>query len=156
MKPAQDGLIINVASIAGVEPMKSTPVYAASKWGLRGWSLSCYEVSDVVNGFLCPHYASAAASTWYYACRSASATPSSTKQPTLEAVACMQALRQENVKVVSINPAAVATDMTEGKMDHSRSLQTSDIAEAAMLAVRTSSSCVPQDITLRLTLSAAL
>lgn len=24
--------------------MKSTPVYAASKWGLRGWSLSCYEV----------------------------------------------------------------------------------------------------------------
>lgn len=68
----------------------------------------------------------------------------------------MQALRQENVKVVSINPAAVATDMTEGKMDHSKSLQTSDIAEAAMLAVRTSSSCVPQDITLRLTVSAAL
>ncbi|KAA6429628.1 MAG: hypothetical protein FRX49_00062 [Trebouxia sp. A1-2] len=40
-----DGLIINVGSIAGLEPMKSTPVYAASKWGLRGWSLSCYDVS---------------------------------------------------------------------------------------------------------------
>lgn len=41
----QDGLIINIGSIAGLEPMKSTPVYAASKWGLRGWSLSCYDVS---------------------------------------------------------------------------------------------------------------
>ena len=43
--PLQDGLIINIGSIAGLEPMKSTPVYAASKWGLRGWSLSCYDVS---------------------------------------------------------------------------------------------------------------
>lgn len=40
----QDGLIINIGSIAGLESMISTPVYAASKWGLRGWSLSCYEV----------------------------------------------------------------------------------------------------------------
>lgn len=40
----QDGLIVNIGSIAGLEPMKSTPVYAASKWGLRGWSLSNYEV----------------------------------------------------------------------------------------------------------------
>lgn len=40
----QDGLILNIGSIAGLEPMKSTPVYAASKWGLRGWSLSNYEV----------------------------------------------------------------------------------------------------------------
>lgn len=41
----QEGVIINVCSIAGLEPMKATPVYAASKWGLRGWSLSCYEVT---------------------------------------------------------------------------------------------------------------
>ncbi len=41
----QEGLIINIGSIAGLEPMKSTPVYAASKWGLRGWSVSCYDVS---------------------------------------------------------------------------------------------------------------
>ena len=40
----QEGLIINLGSVAALEPMKSTPVYAASKWGLRGWSLSCYEV----------------------------------------------------------------------------------------------------------------
>ena len=40
----QEGLIINPGSVAGLEPMKATPVYAASKWGIRGWSLSCYEV----------------------------------------------------------------------------------------------------------------
>lgn len=52
--------------------------------------------------------------------------------------------------------AGVATEMTEGRFNHDRCLQTTDIAEAVMLAVRTSSSCVPQEITLRLTLSAAL
>ena len=39
----QEGLIINMGSVAALEPMKSTPVYAASKWGIRGWSLSCYD-----------------------------------------------------------------------------------------------------------------
>lgn len=52
--------------------------------------------------------------------------------------------------------AGVATEMTEGRFNHDRCLQTADVAEAVMLAVRTSSSCVPQEITLRLTLSAAL
>lgn len=46
--------------------------------------------------------------------------------------------------------------MTEGRFRHDRCIQTTDIAEAAMLAVRTSSSCVPSEITLRLSLSAAL
>ena len=72
------------------------------------------------------------------------------------AVPSLQALRQENVKVVAIHPAGVATAMTEGRFNHDRTLQSSDIAEAAMLAVRTSPSCVPQEITLRLGLSAAL
>ncbi len=40
---SQEGLIINMGSVAALEPMKSTPVYAASKWGIRGWSLSCYD-----------------------------------------------------------------------------------------------------------------
>lgn len=40
---SQEGLIINLGSVAALEPMKSTPVYAASKWGIRGWSLSCYD-----------------------------------------------------------------------------------------------------------------
>lgn len=45
--------------------------------------------------------------------------------------------------------------MTEGKFIPERCLQPTDIAEAAMLALRTSSACVPSEITLRLTLSAA-
>ena len=40
----QSGLIINIASVASLSPMPETAVYATSKWGLRGWSLSCYEV----------------------------------------------------------------------------------------------------------------
>lgn len=51
--------------------------------------------------------------------------------------------------------AAVHTPMTEGKFIPERCLQPTDIAEAAMLALRTSSACVPSEITLRLTLSAA-
>ena len=43
----QWGRIFNIASVAGVEPMAATPVYAASKWGLRGWSLSTYNVSSI-------------------------------------------------------------------------------------------------------------
>jgi len=51
--------------------------------------------------------------------------------------------------------AAVNTPMTEGMFIPERCLQPADIAEAAMLALRTSSSCVPSEITLRLTLPAA-
>ena len=51
--------------------------------------------------------------------------------------------------------AAVNTPMTEGMFIPDRCLQPTDIAEAAMLALRTSSACVPSEITLRLTLSAA-
>ena len=68
----------------------------------------------------------------------------------------MQALRQENVKVVTIHPAAVATQMTEGRFNPDRAIQVADVAEAAMLPIRVSSSCCPSEITLRLTLSAAL
>lgn len=42
---AQAGLIINIGSIAGEMAMGPQSVYAATKWGLRGWSLSCYEVN---------------------------------------------------------------------------------------------------------------
>ncbi len=40
----QAGLIINIGSIAGEMGFAPMAVYAATKWGLRGWSLSCYEV----------------------------------------------------------------------------------------------------------------
>lgn len=67
----------------------------------------------------------------------------------------VQALRQDKVKVVAIHPAAVATPMTEGMFNHDKCLQPDDIAEAALLVLRCSPACVPQEITLRLTESAA-
>lgn len=70
-------------------------------------------------------------------------------------LSCYQKLRYAGIKVVLINPAFVATDMTthvEGA-DRDRMLQPGDIAEAAMLAVRTSPACCPEEITLRLTRS---
>eukprot|EP01071_Lankesteria_metandrocarpae_P009965 Lankesteria_metandrocarpae@DN5264_c0_g2_i3.p1 len=43
MKENRTGVIINISSIVGLEPMESSPAYCASKFALRGWSLSCYE-----------------------------------------------------------------------------------------------------------------
>lgn len=109
MVARQSGTIINVGSVSGVEPMKQGGAYAATKWALRGWSLSCYE-----------------------------------------------RLRNENVKVMLINPAFVRTSMTEripGVLAE-RMLTPDDVAEAALLALQTSSMCCPQEITLRLTRSA--
>lgn len=103
------GTIINIGSVAGLEPMTQGGAYAASKWALRGWSLSSYE-----------------------------------------------RLRHDGIKVMLINPGFVATDMTQGisGVIPERMLQTADVAEAAMLAIRTSPACCPQEITLRLTRSA--
>lgn len=44
MKERRDGVIINTGSMAGTQPMSSGAHYAASKWGVRGWVLACYEV----------------------------------------------------------------------------------------------------------------
>lgn len=38
------GTIVNIGSIAAVEPMTASCAYAATKYALRGWSLSCYQV----------------------------------------------------------------------------------------------------------------
>ena len=106
MKSNGWGVIINIGSVAAVEGMKTAGAYAASKHGLRGWSLSCY-----------------------------------------------QQLREYGVKVVLINPAYVDTNMTaDADVNHrDHMLQTSDIAQAAMLAINTSPACCPEEITLRLT-----
>lgn len=65
---------------------------------------------------------------------------------------CYQKLRASGVKVVLLNPGFVDTDMTAHfGGDRQRALRTEDIAEAAMLAVRTSAACCPEEITLRLT-----
>jgi short-subunit dehydrogenase len=43
MVARERGTIVNIGSIAAIEPMKTHGVYAASKHALRGWSLSTYE-----------------------------------------------------------------------------------------------------------------
>eukprot|EP00124_Ichthyophonus_hoferi_P000893 Ihof_evm2s39 gene=Ihof_evmTU2s39 len=42
MKAGGGGTIINIGSVAGLEPMGMSCAYAATKHALRGWSLSCY------------------------------------------------------------------------------------------------------------------
>ncbi|KAL0045638.1 hypothetical protein WJX82_000342 [Trebouxia sp. C0006] len=42
MKEKGAGWILNVASIESSTPYPSAPAYATSKWGLRGWSKSCF------------------------------------------------------------------------------------------------------------------
>ncbi|GAB4823798.1 hypothetical protein N2152v2_010844 [Parachlorella kessleri] len=37
------GVIINTGSMAGTKPMEKNVHYAASKWGIRGWTLGTYE-----------------------------------------------------------------------------------------------------------------
>eukprot|EP01071_Lankesteria_metandrocarpae_P009966 Lankesteria_metandrocarpae@DN5264_c0_g2_i5.p1 len=43
MKEKRDGVIINMCSTAGLVGVESAAAYCASKFALRGWSMSCYE-----------------------------------------------------------------------------------------------------------------
>jgi short-subunit dehydrogenase len=43
MKDREWGIIVNMGSVAAIEGMKGVGAYAATKHGLRGWSLSCYQ-----------------------------------------------------------------------------------------------------------------
>ena len=63
----------------------------------------------------------------------------------------LQVLRHHDVKVVLINPGPVATKMTEGRMDHSKSSTPDDVAQAAMLALSLSPQSVPIEITINTT-----
>ena len=47
MKDKGQGWILNIASIESTTPYPSAPAYATSKWGLRGWSKSCFIVSSL-------------------------------------------------------------------------------------------------------------
>lgn len=53
------GLIINVASVAGLMPVKQVPVYAASKWGVVGFSRSCVRIAakdGIRVNVICPSF----------------------------------------------------------------------------------------------------
>ena len=63
----------------------------------------------------------------------------------------LQVLRHHDVKVVLINPGPVATEMTKGRMDHSKSSTPEDIAQAAMLALTLAPQSVLKEITINTT-----
>ena len=106
MAESKSGIIINICSVASLNPSATNAVYSTTKYALRGWTLSCYE-----------------------------------------------ALRTEGVKVVAIYPGMVETGMTgsmaENGADPEKMIRPEDIAEAAMLAVRTSNTAVPEEIVVR-------
>lgn len=68
-------------------------------------------------------------------------------------LSCYEALREHHIKVVTIMPGFVATDMTKGAQDKgaeaSRMIQPDDIARSAMLAIECSPSCVPSEMVIR-------
>eukprot|EP00208_Stichococcus_sp_RCC1054_P004041 CAMPEP_0206149188 /NCGR_PEP_ID=MMETSP1473-20131121/37650_1 /ASSEMBLY_ACC=CAM_ASM_001109 /TAXON_ID=1461547 /ORGANISM="Stichococcus sp, Strain RCC1054" /LENGTH=242 /DNA_ID=CAMNT_0053546639 /DNA_START=569 /DNA_END=1297 /DNA_ORIENTATION=- len=43
MVEAKQGTILFLGSVAGIEPMQTACTYASTKWGVRGWALSCYQ-----------------------------------------------------------------------------------------------------------------
>ncbi|CAL5223779.1 g6345 [Coccomyxa viridis] len=43
LAPQLHGHIINISSVAGLHAIKSQSIYCASKWGLTGFSLTCFE-----------------------------------------------------------------------------------------------------------------
>ena len=44
MKEKGAGWVLNINSTNGLHPSAGTPAYCASKWGMRGWSLSLHDV----------------------------------------------------------------------------------------------------------------
>ena len=100
-----------------VEPMAGTPAYATSKHALRGWSTSCYAVRS---SFLHPQWFCYSVPACWLVPRkqhlyqilwsSNSAAPRKMIIACLfDTKCCLQALRNDNIKVVLINPAAVRT-----------------------------------------------
>ncbi|KAK9806568.1 hypothetical protein WJX73_002633 [Symbiochloris irregularis] len=103
MREAGQGWVINICSAAGLVPSPTNGAYCSSKWGLRGWSLTCHE-----------------------------------------------ALKEHGIRVVTIHPGAVRTEMTMNRPDMDpipkMEIQPEDIAEAALLPFRCSQNALPVEI----------
>ena len=146
------GTIIHIGSSAALWPVPAFPVYSAAKHGLRGWSLDCHEAlrqhgikvvllnpGDSAWGCCRPgtraehhrHAVHACASV----CKYASDPP-----------ACRGFSLPDDSPHMSAG--YVRTPMTRDVqgVDHSKMIQPSDVAEAAMLPFNTSPSCLPFEI----------
>lgn len=101
-----EGWIINIGDVQGCHSGPRDAAYAATKHGLRGWSMSCYE-----------H------------------------------------LRDQNVRVVLIEPGNVkgTTMQAETAMGEAGQgqIMPEDVAQAAMFCFHVSDNCVPEEIVLK-------
>ena len=102
------GLLVNVGSLAGTFASAQTAAYCASKWGVRGWTLACYEVGRGAGG--------AALRCWSLHCLSALCPPVCSSRlvpapcPALPRT-ILQALKEHGIRTMVIEPGFVATDL---------------------------------------------
>eukprot|EP00382_Lankesteria_abbotti_P000379 CAMPEP_0113846212 /NCGR_PEP_ID=MMETSP0372-20130328/1183_1 /TAXON_ID=340204 /ORGANISM="Lankesteria abbotti" /LENGTH=239 /DNA_ID=CAMNT_0000815333 /DNA_START=89 /DNA_END=808 /DNA_ORIENTATION=+ /assembly_acc=CAM_ASM_000359 len=68
-------------------------------------------------------------------------------------LACYDALKEHNVKVMLINPGMTNTPLTAGRSGHNyeRMIQPADVGEVSLLPFRLSSGACPQEVTVRVT-----
>ena len=103
IRKAENGAIINIASLAGKNPVKNGTVYAATKWALRGFAASL-----------------------------------------------MQEVRQDDVRVVTVFPGSVDTELNRGSaLQRDTMLQPEDVAHAAYSALVVNRRAMMSEIDLR-------
>ena len=103
IKKQENGAIINIASLAGKNPVKNGTVYAATKWALRGFAASL-----------------------------------------------MLEVRQDDVRVITIFPGSVDTDLNRGSaLRRDTMMQPDDVAHAAFSALVVDRRTMMSEIDLR-------
>jgi len=103
IRKQENGAIMNIASLAGKNPVKNGTVYAATKWALRGFAASL-----------------------------------------------MMEVRQDDVRVVTIFPGSVDTDLNrQSALQRDTMLQPEDVAHAAYSALVVDRRAMMSEIDLR-------
>jgi 3-oxoacyl-[acyl-carrier protein] reductase len=103
IRKSENGAIINIASLAGKNPVKNGTVYAATKWALRGFAASL-----------------------------------------------MLEVRQDDIRVVTIFPGSVDTDLNrQSTLHRDTMLQPEDVAHAAYSALVVDRRAMMSEIDLR-------